>query len=116
MSYIIDVSNSTSSGVKPTTLTTLTTPITPIMPTTHTPTLYLFIINARHLSIRRDKIKMVVKQIADLYKYRIIPKFINTNDPVDIEPKLASMNDRFSYTPCGIEEYDKLIEVLNIET
>jgi len=82
----------------------------------NTPTLYLFIINARHLSIRRDKIKAVVKQIADLYKFRVIPKFIINSDPVDIEPKLSAMNDRFSYAPCGIAEYDKLIEVLNIET
>lgn len=79
-------------------------------------TLYLFIINARHLSIRREKIKAIVKQIADNYKYRVIPKFISTNDPVDIEPKLATMNDRFSYEQCGDIDFDRLIEVLNIET
>ena len=94
--------------------TTQTTQITHA--TNNDPTLYLFIINARHLSLRRDKIKVVVKQIADLYKYRVIPKFISTNDPVDIEPKLASMNDRFSYEPSGDGDFDRLIEILNIET
>ena len=84
--------------------------------TNNDPTLYLFIINARNLSIRREKIKVIVKQIADNYKYRVIPKFISSNDPVDIEPKLASMNDRFSYEPSGDVDFDRLIEVLNIET
>lgn len=80
------------------------------------PTLYLFIINARHLSIRRDKIKAVVKQIAELYKYRVIPKFISTNDPIDIEPLLANMKDRIVYEQCGDPDYDRLLDVLNIET
>ena len=80
------------------------------------PTLYLFIINARHLSIRRDKVKTIVKQIADIYKYRVIPKFITTNDPVDLEPQLANMKDRIGYDQCGDQDFDKLLEVLNIET
>jgi len=80
------------------------------------PTLYLFIINARHLSIRRDKIKTVVKQIADIYKYRVIPKFITTNDPVDIEPILANMKDRIAYEACGDPDFDRLLDILNIET
>ena len=80
------------------------------------PTLYLFIINARHLSIRREKIKVIVKKIADIYKYRVIPKFISTNDPVDIEPVLANMKDRIVYEQCGDPDYDRLLDVLNIET
>ena len=80
------------------------------------PILYLYIINARHLSLRREKIKEVVKQIAQLYKYRVIPKFISTNDPVDLEPKLGEMKDKIGYDACGDADYDRLLEVLNIET
>ena len=85
-------------------------------PVNNDPTLYLFIINARHLSNRREKIKAIVKQIAELYKYRVIPKFISTNDPTDLEPKLGDMKDRIGYDPCGDQDFDKLLEVLNIET
>ena len=92
------------------------TPVqTPTLSNPIDPTLYVFIINARHLAIRRERIKGVVKQIADLYKYRVIPKFISTNDPGDLEPMLANMKDRISYDQCGDADYDKLLEMLNIE-
>jgi len=83
---------------------------------TSDPTLYLFVINARHLSLRRDKIKAIVKQIAEIYKYRVIPKFITTNDPIEVEPQLANMKDRIGYEQCGDQDFDRLLEVLNIET
>ena len=83
---------------------------------TSNPILYLFVINARNLTIRRDKVKAIVKQITDIYKYRVIPKFITTNDPSDLEPRIANMKERICYDKCGDAEYDALIEVLNIET
>jgi hypothetical protein len=79
-------------------------------------TLHVYIINAKHLSLRREKIKALVKLIADMYPHVVIPKFITTNDPADLEPKLQELNGRTNYAPCGDPDFDQGIQMLNIET
>jgi len=91
--------------------------------TTIPPTLYIYILNGRQLSIRREKIKAIVKVIAECYQNLpgytgnlVIPKFITSHDPVELEPKLNELKDIIAYERCGDEDFDRFMEQMNIET
>jgi hypothetical protein len=78
-------------------------------------TLNVYIINAKPLSIRRDKIKGFVKLVAELYPHMVLPKFITTNDVAEIEPKIQEINGRMLYEPCGDPEFDSALQQIGIE-
>lgn len=79
------------------------------------PTLNIYVVHAKHLTTRRDRIKEVVKTIAGLYPHTVLPKFIGTSESVDLTSKLAELNPRMDYNPSGDKDFDQLINILNIE-
>ena len=81
--------------------------------------LNIYIINASHLSIRREKIKAVVELITSYARQLdyglILPKIINTYNPKDIEEKIEDYKTKVSHDHIGDDVLDTLFDVFSME-
>jgi hypothetical protein len=72
-------------------------------------TLYIYVIHAKHLTIRSNRFQNILRVIDDVAKrndFSVKTQFIIQHEPSDISNNLAIFNTKTSYDPINVPDFD----------
>ena len=73
------------------------------------PTIYIYVIHAKHLTIRSNRFQNILRVIDDVAKrnnFNVKTQFVMQHEPNEIIKNLDSFNKKISYDPVNVPDFD----------